>query len=82
MALGWGEPPWGAGSWGSEGTVVPGTGEINTQHGWGTGAWGGDFGWGEASLNTAPTVLVDNIVAIPATGCGSCSRARTGSNFC
>jgi hypothetical protein len=56
VAAGYGITPYGIGDWGSENTIIPGTGSVTTQHGWGIGAWNGNYGWGEADLNTAPIV--------------------------
>jgi hypothetical protein len=56
VAAGYGITPYGIGDWGSENTIIPDTGSVTTQHGWGIGAWNGDYGWGEATLNTAPIV--------------------------
>jgi hypothetical protein len=56
VAAGYGLTPYGIGDWGSENTIIPDTGSVTTQHGWGIGAWNGDYGWGEATLNTAPIV--------------------------
>jgi hypothetical protein len=61
VSAGYGITPYGEGDWGSENTIIPGTGSVTTQHGWGIGAWNGNYGWGEADLNTAPTIERTNL---------------------